>query len=130
MLNSRKPLMLVALYLMVSTVLSSHFRGGIIMVRPVLDEDLRGSGEGLPVVMPTQVYHVSNTCSYRSAVVAINNIILIAFSQDGSLLFVFQHFSYNNYCNKGFDGTFLLSLSLTYVISVCSYIARGGSRIF
>ena len=78
MLNSRKPLMLVALYLMVSTVLSSHFRGGIIMVRPVLDEDLRGSGqgsgEGLPVVMPAQVYHVSNTCSYRSAVVAIYSV--------------------------------------------------------
>ena len=59
MLDSRKPLMLVALYFMISTVLSD-FRGGIIMVRPVLDEDQRGSGEGLPVVTPAQVYHVSH----------------------------------------------------------------------
>ena len=58
--DCRKPLVLVALHFIIPTVFSSHFRGGIIMVRPVLDEDLRGSGEGLPVVMPTQVYHVSN----------------------------------------------------------------------
>ena len=62
MRDSRKPLILVVLHFMISSVLSSHFRGGIIMVSPVkvFDEDQHGSGEGLPVVMPAQVYHVSH----------------------------------------------------------------------
>ena len=58
MFGSHKPLILLVVYFLVSVVLSSHFRGGIIMVRPVSDEDLRGSGEGSAqpaIVMPVQV---------------------------------------------------------------------------
>ena len=43
---------------MISTVLSSHFRGGIIMVRPNFDE-AEGSG-GRGPVMPVQEYQVSH----------------------------------------------------------------------
>ena len=43
---------------MISAVLASHFRGGIIMVRPLFDEDLRGSGEGSDH-SPVQEYPVS-----------------------------------------------------------------------
>ena len=46
MSDTRKPLILLLLHFMISTVLSSHFRGGIIMVRPAFDEDQRGSGSG------------------------------------------------------------------------------------
>ena len=60
MSSSRKPLILVVLHLTIPVVLSSHFRGGIIMVRPAFDEDIRGSGAGPPLVMPAQVYHVSH----------------------------------------------------------------------
>ena len=34
------------------------------MVRPLFDEDIRGSGEGSPLVMPAQVYHVSHNAIY------------------------------------------------------------------
>ena len=65
MLDSRsKPLLLLVLHIMISTVLSSHFCGGIIMVRSVIDNDSPGSGEGSdqpPVVMPVREYNVSNS---------------------------------------------------------------------
>ena len=44
---------------MIPVVLASHFRGGIIMVRPLFDEDLRGSGEGSDH-SPVQEYPVSH----------------------------------------------------------------------
>ena len=57
-MSDNKLLLVVVLYFMISTVLSSHFRGGIIMVRPDSVEEVQGSGEG--PVMPVQEYQVSH----------------------------------------------------------------------
>ena len=67
MSDTHKLFVPVVLYYMISTVLSSHFRGGIIMVRSPDFDETRGSGEG--PVMSLQEYQVSDC--YDVAIVNI-----------------------------------------------------------